>query len=112
MAKQVVIIEDGKRDKQNDIIKIDGVKFGVNKIPLFKQFDISPLGALGFIDPFIQDGVIKAEVDLPDEYKNAHYSVGIKILKAEINLKRGKTVTECTLVCVCVTKLKEAKIFW
>lgn len=92
------IIETGKVDSHGDILNIDGLVIPDKTIRVFKDFDASNL--LGTATVTKEDGVLKAESDLPESILDLYPAIGFQIIKSEPNEFGGINILEAKLYSV------------
>lgn len=105
MKKVKFIVEAGQVDSNGDIIKLDGLQVK-DKTLLTKDFDISH--PIGKCDVFKEDGVLKAEAELPEEMLNAYPAISFQILSSEPNKHGGRTIKEAKLMDVSLCQSPNA----
>ncbi len=107
MSKVKFIVETGKVDSNGDVIKLEGLKLPTGQIFITKDFDKS-IPPIGTASVFMEDGVLKAEGEIPDEFIAGYPAVGIQIISSEPNENGGRNVTEAKLQSVSLCQQPNA----
>lgn len=92
------IIETGKVDSHGDVINIDGLVIPDKPVKVFKDFDATRLVARANV--IKEEGVLKAETDLPDDMFDYYPAIGFQIIKSEPNEHGGRNILEAKLYSV------------
>lgn len=98
MPKVKFIIETGKVDSQGDVIDLKGMVIPDKKLLVLKDFDATNL--LGRATVIKEDGVLKAESDLPESTLDLYPAIGFQIIKSEPNEHGGRNILEAKLYSV------------
>lgn len=106
MKKVKFIVENGNVDSDGNVIKLDGLTIPDKKILLIKDFDASK--AISKVDVYKEDGVLKAEGEIPEELLTGFPAVGIQIIKSEPNEHGGRNVLEAKLYSVSLCQQPNA----
>lgn len=98
MKKVTFVIEAGNVDIHGDILKIEGVKIP-DKVHLLRNFDHSAV-PIGKCEVFKEDGVLKAEAEIPDELLNAYPAIGFSCLSHHKDENGNTVIDDAKLLCV------------
>lgn len=97
MKKVKFIIEKGQLDSNGDMLKIDGLKIP-DRTLLTRDFD--NCNPIGYCDIFKEEGLLKAEADVPEEMLNAYPAIDFQVISQEINENNNRVINEAKLYSV------------
>ena len=95
MKKVKFVIEDGSIDALGNKVSIDGMQVPNKKVLLTRDFDVTK--PIGRCDVFKEDGLLKAEAEIPDELIDAYPAISFKILDFEAGDDGLMNITDARL---------------